>query len=26
LNATNTITGFATATTVNFHISGIEIA
>ena len=26
LAATNTITGFASATTVNFHISGVEIA
>jgi hypothetical protein len=26
LSATNTITGFASATTVNFHISGVEIS
>jgi hypothetical protein len=26
LNATNTIKGFASATTVDFHISGVEIA
>jgi hypothetical protein len=26
LAATNTITGLASATTVNFHISGVEIA
>lgn len=26
LNATQTITGLASATTVNFHISGVEIA
>jgi hypothetical protein len=25
LSATQTITGFASATTVNFHISGVEI-
>ena len=26
LNATNTIKGFASATTVDFHISGVEIS
>jgi hypothetical protein len=26
LSATNTITGYASATTVNFHLSGVEIA
>lgn len=26
INATETITGLASATTVNFHISGVEIA
>jgi hypothetical protein len=26
LNATNTMTGGASATTINFHISGVEIA
>jgi hypothetical protein len=26
LDATNTITGLASATTVNFHISGLEIS
>ena len=26
LNATNTITGLASASTVNFHISGLEIS
>ena len=26
LNTTQTITGFASATTVNFHISGVEIS
>jgi len=26
LNASNIITGFASATTINFHISGVEIS
>jgi len=26
LDATNTVTGLASATTVNFHISGLEIS